>query len=96
MKRGTRHLKVGHTHRDAKNAYDDLNNGNSNHRMLDTALDEPVVGIESKDETKDVFEDDHQGEAFNREISYNECKRLQRNLGTTMYVTSSQRNSILL
>jgi hypothetical protein len=71
---GTGLLEGEHTHRDADNANDDLNNGNSNHCVLDATLDEPVVGIESKDETEDVFEDNHQGKAFNGEISYSECK----------------------
>lgn len=67
--------KGEHTHRDAKNAYDDLNDGNGNQRVLDAALDEPVVSIESEDETENVFENNHQSEAFNREISCSECKR---------------------
>lgn len=73
MERGQGTSKGGHTHRDADNAYDNLNNGNGNHCVLDAALDEPVVSIESKDETEDVFENNHQGEAFNREISCSEC-----------------------
>jgi hypothetical protein len=71
----TGRLKGRHTHRDTKHAYDNLDDGNSNQRVLDAAYDEPIVGIESKDETEDVFEDDHQGEAFNREVSYRGCKR---------------------
>jgi hypothetical protein len=72
---GEGQLKGVHTHRDADNAYDDLNNGNSNHCVLDATRDEPVVGIESEYETEDVFEDNHQGKAFNGKISCNECKR---------------------
>lgn len=72
---GAGHFIRGHTHRDTKHAYDDLNDGNGNHRVLDAAFDEPIVGIESKDETEDVLEDNHQGEAFNREISCSKCKQ---------------------
>jgi hypothetical protein len=41
--------------------------------VLYTALDEPVIGEKRQDEAKNVLEDDHEGEAFDGEISCTSC-----------------------
>ena len=58
------------THRNAKQAYKDLNTSDSHESICDIALDEPVVRTEREAEAENILEYHHASKCLNCNVSY--------------------------